>query len=73
MADYPRTLEEAQQLRYGPAGLSAYLAGRCSHPVKAYLWSGEPQYDVQCSRRNGYGPAGLYCKQHARIVEAQSA
>ena len=24
----------------------------------------------QCSRKRGYGPAGLYCKQHAKRFEA---
>lgn len=23
----------------------------------------------QCSRKRGYGPGGLYCKQHAKMVE----
>ena len=70
MADYPCTLEEAQQRRYGPAGLCAYEPRRCAQRVM--LSGGWPvKYEVQCSRRNGYGPAGLYCKQHARIMEAK--
>ena len=24
----------------------------------------------QCTRKRGYGPGGLYCKQHAKMVEA---
>ena len=26
----------------------------------------------QCQRKRGYGPNGLYCKQHAKIVERKS-
>lgn len=25
---------------------------------------------IQCSRKRGHGPNGLYCKQHAKMVEA---
>jgi len=27
----------------------------------------------QCFRKRGYGPNGLYCKQHAKKVEAKDA
>ena len=27
-------------------------------------------YTYQCSRKRGHGPDGLYCKQHAKMVEA---
>ena len=26
-------------------------------------------FSWQCQRKRGYGPGGLYCKQHARKVE----
>jgi len=25
----------------------------------------------QCKRKRGYGPGGLYCKQHAKIIESR--
>ena len=34
------------------------------------VWSGYLSY--QCSRKRGYGPDGLYCKQHAKRHENES-
>lgn len=27
----------------------------------------------QCTRKRGYGPGGLYCKQHAKMIEDREA
>jgi len=27
---------------------------------------------VQCSRKRGYGPDGLYCRQHAKKIEKRA-
>lgn len=68
MIDAPKTVEEARQNRYGvwagnPKGWS-YVEDRCAYSVSTDRW-----YSVQCSRKLGHGPGGLYCKQHAKKVE----
>lgn len=34
------------------------------------VWPAEGWHVYQCSRKRGHGPDGLYCKQHAKLVEA---
>lgn len=71
MPDVPQTLEEAQAYKYGtwasnPGGYS-YKEDRCAYEVQDSIsWTYH-----QCSRKNGHGPAGLYCRQHAKIVYRQ--
>jgi len=66
MLHRPHTLEEARKYRYGcwagaPKG-HPYREGKCAAEVcRDYIFH-------QCSRKNGYGPGGLYCKQHAKIL-----
>lgn len=68
MNDAPKTLEEAQSYRYNkwvgnPKGI-LYCKGRCAYEVyDTYL----PR---QCLRKPRYGPDGLYCKQHAKMVKS---
>ncbi len=67
MLDYPKTRKEAEKYRYGtwagnPKG-NKYRAGKCAYEVWADFIA------HQCSRNWGHGPDGLYCKQHARILE----
>jgi len=71
MLDAPRTREAAEKHRYNkwagnPKGIP-YSPERCAYEV----WErcrGSLSY--QCLRKKGYGPDGLYCKAHARKVEA---
>ena len=69
MVEILKTLEEAKAHRYGkwagrPNGV-AYREGYCAETVWGqYSWGGR-----QCSRKNGHGPSGLYCWQHAKKVE----
>jgi hypothetical protein len=57
----PTTLEEAKARTYGPTYRAvAYDPSRCCEQV----WRPRAWGSVQCSRKPGYGPAGLYCKQH---------
>ena len=66
MLNPPKTRAEAQAHRYGkwagfPTGYK-FNPDHCAYEVDAkYLF-------VQCSRKPGYGPDGLYCKQHAKKV-----
>ena len=40
---------------------------RCIQEVSDYTgW-----HIIQCSRKRGYGLNGLYCKQHAKMIEKQ--
>ena len=69
MIDAPKTLEEALKYKYNrwaanPKG-DSYRMGYCAYEV----WWAVSSY--QCSRKSGYGPDGLYCKQHAKMVERQ--
>ena len=61
--EYPFTLAEAQEKKYGPDfSPRKYVRGMCA----AQVWPkerGMPQH--QCERYGKYGPGGLYCKQHA--------
>ena len=36
--------------------------------AEVHDWTG--WHLLQCSRKRGYGPDGLYCKQHAKKVTA---
>ena len=63
MINPPKTLIEAKKVRYGISN-SPYKEGKCVYQV----W--DNFYSYQCSRRNGHGPDRLYCKQHAKKVEA---
>lgn len=67
MIDYPKTIEEAREYRYNiwagnPKGL-AFVKERCAYKVPV---STLPSH--QCYRRDGHGPANLYCKQHAGMI-----
>lgn len=67
--DYPKTIKEAEQKRYGvwagnPRGYR-YRPDNCAAEV---LPSGTWVYH-QCSRRPGHGPGHLYCKQHAAKIK----
>lgn len=68
--EHPKTLEDAMKYRYNrwagnPKG-NEYQPDRCAYEVHE---RGRGILFYQCARRNGYGPAGLYCKQHAKIVD----
>lgn len=67
----PKCLEEAKGHRYNkwagnPIG-SSYIEGRCAFEVSSQF-----QF-FQCARKNGYGAAGLYCKQHAKRCPAETS
>lgn len=69
MIDYPKTIEEARKYRYAiqtlnPAG-EPYREKYCAYEV---MFGGSLHYYLQCSRMNGYGLSGLYCKQHAGMI-----
>ncbi len=57
MTNPPRTIEEARK-----RDLNENL---CAYVIQE-KWSNNYQ---QCPRRPGHGPANLYCKQHAKMVE----
>ena len=64
MFDKPKTKEEAFKIIYGqwsgnPKG-NHYLPSRCACAV----W--DNWIERQCSRKPGFGPDKLYCKQHAK-------
>ena len=64
--DYPKTLEEAKNYRYGewagnPKGIG-YKEGFCAYEIPdGWLYR-------QCSLKNGKGINGLYCGIHAKKV-----
>ena len=68
MIDIPRTKEEARKYRYGewagnPKG-TRYYEDKCAYEV----WGSRGFLSAQCSKKNGHGPDGLYCKVHARRI-----
>ena len=44
---------------------------RCVREV--FPGSGGGWIPYQCQRKRGYGPDGLYCKQHARFAQHEAA
>ncbi len=72
MLNYPKTKESARKYRYhcwagNPKGIP-YVEGRCAYEV----WNnGRGICSWQCGHYNGYGPDGLYCKQHTKIINAK--
>jgi len=70
MFNSPKTLEEAKKLTYGKKwGIKRikhyddkYCAYAVSEGRRTHTW-------WQCSRKPGHGVAGLYCRQHAKLVK----
>ena len=66
MKNYPRTIEEAKAYRYNKRGTCftelEYKMGKCAYEIRSLSY-------YQCTRSNGHGPDGLYCKTHAKKVE----
>jgi hypothetical protein len=60
-SDFHKTKEEAQKMRYG-MGQHSYTEGKCAA-------STDTSQKWQCIRKAGHGPDGLYCWQHARMIE----
>lgn len=57
-----KTIEEARAQTYGSAYLpQKYQEGLCCETVYPNEHGRRPH---QCTRKNGHGPGGLYCKQH---------
>lgn len=70
MIDPPKTLEEAQKIRYcnwagNPKG-NAYNPNHCAYEVHE---SGRGYLFYQCRHKNGRGINGLYCGIHAKMVK----
>jgi hypothetical protein len=71
MAWIPTTVEQIKDHRFGrwsgnPKG-NKYVHGYCAQEVESRgTW-----VPHQCSRKNGYGPGALYCKQHGKMAEEQ--
>lgn len=67
MLECPKTLEQAKKYRYNewagnPRGY-AYRPERCAYEV---FPNERGAHHHQCLKKKGYGPSGLYCKQHAK-------
>ena len=64
----PKTVEEAKAYQYGSYEDAIYYDPElCAYEVydKKQRW----HPFQQCSRPNGHGVRGLYCKQHAKMVK----
>jgi hypothetical protein len=65
MPEYPKTIEDAKNMRYGELDQYPYIEGKCvNHTDTVQKW--------QCLRKNGHGPSGLYCWQHAKMIKKYS-
>ncbi len=69
MINAPKTKEEARRYGYSkwagnPKGIP-YQEDQCAYEAWEVRWGSH-----QCPRKDGHGPSELYCKQHAKIVEA---
>lgn len=56
-----KTIEEARKKRYGWQNQTKYKVDRCCTEV----FGDFAGMSYQCTKKNGHGIAGLYCKQHA--------
>lgn len=69
MFNKPQALEEAIVYRYrrwsGNENGQSYRKGFCAYEVPD---GGRSVLFHQCWRKNGHGPAKLYCKQHSKKV-----
>lgn len=69
MFKQPKTLEEARDYRYnkwaGNPNGRKYVEGNCAAEIHVH------RLFYQCSRKNGHGCNGLYCKQHAKKMGNQ--
>lgn len=63
----PKTRKEAKNYVYGSSFLPnlRYEPERCAYPVSDGI------ADFQCSRKPGHGPDGIFCKQHAAMLEKE--
>jgi hypothetical protein len=69
MFDPPKTQAEANKIVYGEkAGNPGieYDPQRCAYEV----WDVALPLQWQCRFKRGHGPAELYCKTHAKMVES---
>ena len=66
----PQTAEQAAAIRYGERDSfhrgTPYNPARCAYEVSVPPWYIDQH---QCHRKPGHGSAGLYCKQHAGMVQ----
>lgn len=71
MIDPPKTKAEAQAYLYG-SYRRAYNTQKCACEVYE---PGRVRLSKQCTRKPGFGPDGLYCKQHdpAEIARRRKA
>ena len=71
MFNSPKTLEEAMSYRYrqwaGSPNGSKYNPKQCAYEVHDAEYRSCLHH--QCERKPGHGVAGLYCKQHAKLVK----
>ena len=68
----PKTRAEAEGWEYilldnNPRVVGRYSHNLCAWALQANAWLGERQ----CARKPGYGPEGLWCKQHAKMAEEE--
>lgn len=70
MSKEPRTRKEAELFRYGKSGIrpsgSPYDPARCAAVVPE---GGRSVLFRQCGRKPGFGPDGIFCKQHADKIK----
>ena len=66
MRDYPLKVYGAWA---GNSKGQPYDPERCAYAVR---YDPRSPTKFQCSRKRGHGPDGLFCKQHAEIIEASS-
>ena len=67
---YDVTARRRVGTHYGP-NQHPYIPVWCAYEVsRPFCGSPVERIYYQCQKPPGHGPAGLYCKQHAKTVEA---
>ena len=68
MTNPPTTKAQARRRRYGFLQIP-WRSHWCAYPIAPKSSVINVRY--QCLRSPGHGPDGLYCRQHARMVDKQ--
>lgn len=70
MISGPHNLEEARKYSYDQTGINpqgiGFATWKCAAEIAVSDW-----HYAQCSRKPGYGPDKIFCKQHARMLEKE--
>jgi hypothetical protein len=66
MSDWPKSRQDAPLYKYGNNNNIPWNCDYCAFEVAGHFTF------HQCSRKPGYGPDNLFCRQHAEIIRVKN-